>query len=252
MSIIASNNKINVKIKKYLEEKENNILINKKDSILKLKELVNRIYNIPPERQNLLYKGKILDKTKLIEDYYIKSNDLIILVKKALPQNYKCEFINENQIQNENYFDFENLFRSMGVNFDFETYKYLFNNIPLIDSLLPILSSNPDYMNYSLDLIMGNNNQNQFKQIIKDQFKQNGMSNFNFTQLMQLMLKNNNNFNFENFANLLDQANNNNNNNSNNNIEKPIKIYLREKFETIIPSKLSPSDHYKLLLPKIK
>ena len=120
MSIIASNNKINVKIKKYLEEKENNILINKKDSILKLKELVNRIYNIPPERQNLLYKGKILDKTKLIEDYYIKSNDLIILVKKSLPQNYKCEFINENQIQNENYFDFENLFRSMGVNFDFK------------------------------------------------------------------------------------------------------------------------------------
>ena len=171
MSIIFSKNyKINVKIKKYLEEKEYNISINQNDSILKLKEIVNGIYNIPPERQNLLYKGKILDKTKLIEDYYIKSNDLIILVKKSLPQNYKCEFINENQIQNENYFDFENLFRSMGVNFDFETYKYLFNNIPLIDSLLPILSSNPDYMNYSLDLIMGNNNQNQFKQIIKERW----------------------------------------------------------------------------------
>ena len=57
MSIIPSKNyKINVKIKKHLEEKEYNISINQNDSILKLKEIVNGIYNIPPERQNLLYK----------------------------------------------------------------------------------------------------------------------------------------------------------------------------------------------------
>ena len=36
------------------------------------------------------------------------------------------------------------------------------------------------------------------------------------------------------------------------NKEKPIKIYIREKIETIIPSKLSLSEHYKLILPKIK
>ena len=36
------------------------------------------------------------------------------------------------------------------------------------------------------------------------------------------------------------------------NKEKPIKIYIREKIETIIPSKLTLSEHYKLLLPRIK
>ena len=208
---------INIKIKKYTDGKEANISINIKDSILKLKKYINEIFNIPPERQNLLFNGKILDKTKLIEDYDIKYNDEIILVKKRLCENYKSEFVNENQIQNDNFFDHENLFKSMGINIDFETYKYIINNIPLFDSLLPIMNSNPEIIKSTIQSFTDPNKLNPIAQIFQQQ--PNLLSNVNLKQMMQMLFNNNNNnFDYEKFNNLFGNQKNNNNMNNNNNL----------------------------------
>ena len=207
---------INIKIKKYTDGKEANISINIKDSILQLKKYINEIFNIPPERQNLLFNGKILDKTKLIEDYDIKYNDEIILVKKRLCENYKSEFVNENQIQNDNFFDLENLFKSMGINIDFETFKYIFNNIPLFDSLLPIIYSNPEIIKSTIQSYTDPNKLNPIAQIFQQQ--PNLLSNVNLNQMMQMLFKNNNNNFDEKFNNLFGNQRNNNNMNNNNNL----------------------------------
>ena len=61
------------------------ISIRKSDTILKLKEYCQFLSKIPPDQQNLLYKGKILLNEKLISDYNIENNQDILLVKKVDP-----------------------------------------------------------------------------------------------------------------------------------------------------------------------
>ena len=63
-----------------------NIPIRKLDTVLKLKEYCQILSKIPPDQQNLLYKGKILSNEKLINDYNIENNHNIILVKKEEPK----------------------------------------------------------------------------------------------------------------------------------------------------------------------
>ena len=78
--------------------------IRKSDTILRLKEYCQKISDIPPAEQNLLYKGKILLNDKLIGDYNIENNQIIYLVKKnetksvnpPLAQNYDSSNSNKN------------------------------------------------------------------------------------------------------------------------------------------------------------
>ena len=77
---------IEVNIKLQSNNKIYNIPIWKLDTVLKLKEYCKILSKIPPDQQNLLYKGKILSDEKLINDYNIENNQNIILVKKEEPK----------------------------------------------------------------------------------------------------------------------------------------------------------------------
>jgi len=58
------------------------MLIGRFDKIEKLKEFCEKISDVPPDKQILIYKGKILSNDKLISDYNIDDGDNIILQKK--------------------------------------------------------------------------------------------------------------------------------------------------------------------------
>ena len=47
-----------------------------------LRIIIEEEFKIPPIKQNLIYKGKMLQNQKKIEDYNISNNDLILLVEK--------------------------------------------------------------------------------------------------------------------------------------------------------------------------
>ena len=73
---------IQVKIKMMLNAQVYTIKIAKSDTILKLKKEVEKQAQIPPEIQNLAYKGRILSNEKLISDFNIENDQTIFLVKK--------------------------------------------------------------------------------------------------------------------------------------------------------------------------
>ena len=63
----------------------------KSDTIQILKEKVQKESEIPPESQNLVYKGRILSNEKLISDYKIENDHTIILVKRHAPSTTTTE-----------------------------------------------------------------------------------------------------------------------------------------------------------------
>ena len=48
-----------------------------------LRIIIEEEFKIPPYKQNLIYKGKMLQNEKKLEDYNIQNNDLILLVEKV-------------------------------------------------------------------------------------------------------------------------------------------------------------------------
>ena len=82
---------IQLKIKMTSNAKIYNVKIAKSDTILKLKEEVEKQAQIPPEGQNLVYKGRILVNEKLISDYNIENDHTIILVKKHIAPKTQSE-----------------------------------------------------------------------------------------------------------------------------------------------------------------
>ena len=97
---------IEVNIKLLKNNKIYYMLIRKSDTILRLKEYCQKISDIPPSEQNLLYKGKILIDEKLISSYNIENNQTIILLKKEEP---KSEYVpiaqNFNSLKNKKLLD---------------------------------------------------------------------------------------------------------------------------------------------------
>lgn len=77
---------LTIKIKQTNGSKlEKEITINKDSTIKDLKDLIESVYHIEPQRQNLIYKGHILFNTKKIEDYNINEGDTILLVEQFKP-----------------------------------------------------------------------------------------------------------------------------------------------------------------------
>ena len=100
---------IEVIIKLSPENIINYLSIRKSDTILKLKEYCQIISKIPPDQQNLLYKGKILVNENLISDYNIENNHEILLLKKGdqTPENAQLNQnsnfnLNETFLKNNN------------------------------------------------------------------------------------------------------------------------------------------------------
>ena len=73
---------IQVKIKMTSNAQVYTVKISKSDTILALKEKCQKETSIPPESQNLVYKGRILSNEKLVSDYKIENDHTIILVKR--------------------------------------------------------------------------------------------------------------------------------------------------------------------------
>ena len=63
----------------------------KSDTIQTLKEKCQKVTEVPPESQNLVYKGRILSNEKLVSDYKIENDHTIILVKKHSPSQTSTE-----------------------------------------------------------------------------------------------------------------------------------------------------------------
>jgi len=109
---------IEVIIKLQTKSLMNYMLIGRSDKIEKLKQLCEKISDVPPEQQILIYKGNILSNDKIISDYNIDNGAKIILNKKEEPlqenfslfqnfdnSNLKHFFSNNNRIsisKNEN------------------------------------------------------------------------------------------------------------------------------------------------------
>ena len=78
---------IQVKIKMTANAQIYNLKILKSDTIQAVKEKCEKETKIPPETQNLVYKGRILSNEKLVSDYKIDNDHTIILVKKHIPSS---------------------------------------------------------------------------------------------------------------------------------------------------------------------
>ena len=67
------------------------VTVNKICTVEELKNACEKETPIPPESQNLVFKGRILDNTKKIDEYGLQNDNTIILVKKVNPQEKKNE-----------------------------------------------------------------------------------------------------------------------------------------------------------------
>ena len=76
---------IQVKIKMTSNAQVYTVKVSKSDTIQTLKEKCQKETTVPPESQNLVYKGRILSNEKLVSDYKIENDHTIILVKKHIP-----------------------------------------------------------------------------------------------------------------------------------------------------------------------
>ena len=76
---------IQIKIKMTSNAQVYTVKVSKSDTIQTLKEKCQKETTVPPESQNLVYKGRILSNEKLVSDYKIENDHTIILVKKHIP-----------------------------------------------------------------------------------------------------------------------------------------------------------------------
>ena len=113
------------------------ISIRKSDTILKLKEYCQFLSKIPPDQQNLLYKGKILLNEKLISDYNIENNQDILLVKRGdpTPQNDQLNQNSNNLNLNKNCLNINNINFSIDKEINFNNISNFYSKIDL-DSFL--------------------------------------------------------------------------------------------------------------------
>ena len=95
---------IEVIIKIQIKNLKNYMLIGRSDKIEKLKELCEKISDVPPDKQILIYKGKILSNDKLISDYNINDGDNIILTKKEEPSSVNNSLV--SSLSNNKEIDF--------------------------------------------------------------------------------------------------------------------------------------------------
>ena len=82
---------IQVKIKMTSNAQVYTVKVLKSDTVQTLKEKCQKESSIPPESQNLVYKGRILSNEKLISDYKIENDHTIILVKRHAPSTTTTE-----------------------------------------------------------------------------------------------------------------------------------------------------------------
>ena len=115
----------------------NYMLIGKSDKIEKLKELCEKISDVPQDKQILIYKGKILSNDKFISDYNINDGDDIILKKKEDPSPVNISLIPNSGNLNLNNEIFKNNIISLSNNKEI--------NFTEIGNML---KQNPDYLSF--------------------------------------------------------------------------------------------------------
>lgn len=77
-----SEDKIKINIKQTNTNQQYELEILKSNTILELKLACQEKSSLPPENQNLVYKGRILSDEKLVSDYNMGEGHTVILVKK--------------------------------------------------------------------------------------------------------------------------------------------------------------------------
>ena len=75
-----------IKIKQTSSNTTNEIKIPKEATVSELKTKIEELTSIKPELQNLVYKGRILANEKILNDYGLDNDHVIILVKKYVEE----------------------------------------------------------------------------------------------------------------------------------------------------------------------
>ncbi len=75
-----------IKIKQTSSNTTNEIKISKEATVAELKTKIEELTSIKPELQNLVYKGRILANEKILNDYGLDNDHVIILVKKYVEE----------------------------------------------------------------------------------------------------------------------------------------------------------------------
>lgn len=82
MNMSTSDDTINIKVKFNTDDNVHIITVKKSQTVLALKTLLQPKVNLPPEGQQLVYRGKILKNEMTIGSYNIENDTSVILIKK--------------------------------------------------------------------------------------------------------------------------------------------------------------------------
>lgn len=97
---LLENQSIEIKILT-MDEKFYFVSLKKEETIHDLKEKIEILTEVPKDKQRLIFKGKLLENEKKINDYQINNHDAIHLIAKVNQSNDNIVNINNN-IQNDN------------------------------------------------------------------------------------------------------------------------------------------------------
>ena len=157
---------INIKVKYNTDENVHMITVKKSQTILALKALLQPKVNLPPEGQQLVYRGKILKNEMTVGSYNIENNTSVILIKKhgyvSNPFNFN---MNTNMMQNI----FSNPMYMQMMN-------QMLSNPQMMQSMMGMMGGmNQPYQNMFNSQPMGNFQQPQqvnYKDLYKNQLAQ--------------------------------------------------------------------------------
>ena len=195
-----------------------------------LRIIIEEEFKIPPYRQNLIFKGKMLQNEKKLEDYKISNNDLILLVEKVGESGDKTGLNNitgQSGVGARGQINYDLLKHPMGMNGDISQVVEAMK-IPEIAGQMDTILDDPNVMNAMMqnpqikamcDMNPNIKNLLQNKEFIKSMLQPENLERIqrisegtaNISDLMGVFnFRNNNNENNNN------QSNNNNNNTLNN------------------------------------
>ena len=97
-----SNESEDISIKIQTLDNAFSLKINPAETILALKEKITKKYNIPIDKQRLIFQGKFLKENETLSNYKITDGCVIQLIAKSLEENNNQNRAQQNNRQNNN------------------------------------------------------------------------------------------------------------------------------------------------------
>ena len=184
-----------------------------------LRLIIEEEFKIPPYKQNLIFKGKMLQNEKKIEDYKISNNDLILLVEKVGESGDKVGLSNvtgQTGVGARGQINYDLLKQPMGMNADLNQVIEAMK-IPEIAGQIDTLLDDPNIINAMMQnpqiKAMCDMNPNIKNIITNKEFMRNMLQPENIERIKRIQ---EGTANFSDLMSLLNLRNNNSNNSGNN------------------------------------